>query len=192
MHHHLATQESNFPSPATPKISKLNCALFFLATLVSIVFVVVASVLFGLIDGDPNYSKDPNALNILHNNCTVLENNVDRRCSKGCECRLKLQYPILFNNSTSSVYKIGLTPLFSTSTYSYLKVNETINCFTNREETKVSVDKYSAKYRSFYASAVVLMSVGSVLFGMMFFVTLIINYKAIKHLVFRRNQFNEL
>ncbi|KAL9654397.1 hypothetical protein ABK040_010424 [Willaertia magna] len=142
---------------------------------------------------DPNCLKDPNAYVFLHKNCIVLANNVNLRCYRStvCQCKLKLKFPILSNqnnnDSTNETFRISLTPLFPVSTFSHLTPNDVIDCYTNSDETKVSIEKFSPLYHTVRIVAIVLMVVGGVFTFILVMALVLIYLEDIKKIILRNN-----
>ncbi|KAF0984815.1 hypothetical protein FDP41_000714 [Naegleria fowleri] len=131
------------------------------------------------INSDPRLANDPNALVFKHKNCCTIEDSrVD--CVKSLNetfCKFKITFPLMFFDdeanpsdtreciiypnttfrtlidSNSFSVKSEIFYLYAGATMNGSKVHN-VTCFTDRNETFVSVLPFSRLYNSYYMAAI--------------------------------------
>ncbi|KAG2392174.1 hypothetical protein C9374_012426 [Naegleria lovaniensis] len=102
---------------------------------------------FEVIDNDPTFKSDPNALTWEHN-CTLLDTSYNcaergKYLDRGLHCYFKVQFLSLKNSSTFPQY-INLTSnlpynMAETGLYYPMKEGDIVKCYTNKQEDQVNI-----------------------------------------------------
>ncbi|KAG2382834.1 hypothetical protein C9374_004801 [Naegleria lovaniensis] len=163
----LPEEDEIIPFQSYPNLEYI--AVLIISLLLSIALLGIAIAFFGLVYSDPEFNHDPNAIVYLHRNCCLIEtlHPCSHNESKGCLDKFNVTYPLLgkqvlerdptkgadvqcsFQNRTRFASSI----VFSNSISS--PSDGTMDCYTNSEESKVSLFPKSELYDRLQMGAVV-------------------------------------
>ncbi|KAF0978705.1 hypothetical protein FDP41_002525 [Naegleria fowleri] len=115
---------------------------------------------FEVIDNDPTFKSDPNALTWEHN-CTLLDTSYNcaergKYLDRGLHCYFRVQFLSLKNSTLGLSQYINLTSnlpynMAETGLYYPMKEGDVVKCYTNKQEDQVNIlEAISPLFETYY------------------------------------------
>jgi len=164
------------------RVHLINLSIAALIFLISMVLLAISLVFFGIVGQDPTLLDDPNSLIYIHRNCCIIfDTPVSCSHSKyysSRQCKYQVSFPVLGSSALTSDPQRGQNVVCSSNktlglitqnTYSYssfdISSSQRVDCYTNKDESQVSLLPYSQTYADYYMAGIVCISIaGSFLF----------------------------